>query len=280
MDPTCQYWLARNFVTDNSELHHVCEEVFGIPSWSLPVYFSSNLPPKVHAHLTGTSAAPKSDYISFAAERGGYFAKHTVGYGWSTDLQPIYENMILSTREDVGPREFDTSLKCILFGMPGTVVIVFDSGFIAKLQGECTRLRAAFEEFNAPGWTLEHGSALSMHNEDHYFLKFAKEGVPGVQIRANMPDFMNRKFLELMKQSEEPNEQHGEFNDLSQMCAVSDIRFRNCIGTTNDFSQFFPNCSTAVELTCLAISFCSKFWHKELSTHPCATLLPVYTTDI
>lgn len=166
----------------------------------------------MHAHLIGTPTAPKSDYISFAAERGGYFAKHAAGYGWSTDLQPAYETMIISTREDVGPQEFDTSLKCMLFGIPGTLVIVFDSGFIAKLQGACVKLRTAFEEFNEPGWTLEPGSALSMHNEEHFFLKFSKQGVPGVQIRANMPDFMNTKFAELMKQAEEPNEQQGKIH--------------------------------------------------------------------
>lgn len=199
-----------------------------------PVYFSSNLPPKVHAHLVGTHTAPKSDYISFPAEPDGYFAKHVVGDGWSTDLQPVYENAILATREQVGPHAFDTSLRCMLFGMRGSHMMVFESGFIAKLQGEYIRLRRVLAEFNEPGWTLEHGSALSVHNEDHYFLKFSKRGVLGVQIRAHMPEFMNSKFVELMKYAEDPMEKQGESIGLSYPYAISNMCLRNCARTTYD----------------------------------------------
>ncbi|KAF8480562.1 hypothetical protein JB92DRAFT_3133173 [Gautieria morchelliformis] len=187
MDPSCQFWVACNFVSEN-------------------IHSSNNLPANVHAHLIGTPTAPKSDYISFPAERNGYFAKHMVGYGWSTDLHTMYENAILATRERVGPRTFDTTLRFILFGTRGTYLIVFESGFLAELQGRCAKIRTALAEFSEPGWSLEHGSALSVHNEDYYFLKFSKRGVPGVQIRANMPDFMYDKFKELMRIAENPIE--------------------------------------------------------------------------
>ena len=113
-------------------------------------------------------------------------------------------------------------------------MIVFESGFIAKLHGECVKLRAVLSEFSEPGWFLEHGSALSVHNENHYFLKFAKHGVPGVQIRANMPDFMNNKFVELMKEAEHADEQRGEYSGLSRIFAFIEICFRDRSGTAND----------------------------------------------
>jgi hypothetical protein len=128
----------------------------------------------------------------------------------------MYESAILATRERIGHRTFDMSLRCILFGTRGTYLIVFESGFLAELQGRCSRIKTALAEFSEPGWSLEHGSTLSVHNEDHYFLKFSKRGVPGVQIRANMPEFMNAKFMELMKEAENSIEQRGEYSELFQ----------------------------------------------------------------
>ena len=80
---------------------------------------------------------------------------------------------------------------------------MFETGFIAKLQGSCVRLSEALREFNERGWLLDEGSALSVHNEDHYFLKFSRKGVQGVQIGANMPQFM-RETTEYLLQVVEP----------------------------------------------------------------------------
>ena len=215
MDPSCHFWIAKNFVSDKREYRHA-QRLATSRLTSLPwqVYFSNPLPPAVQAHLVGTPTAPKASFMSFPAEPGGYFAKHAVGDGWSTDLLPVYEDALLATRQQVGERAFDTALRRVLFGRNGTHVIVFETGFIAKLQGSCVRLSEALREFNEPGWSLDEGSALSVHNEDHYFLKFSRKGVQGVQIRANMPQFMEAKFIQLMEEAKNPDEALGELCEL------------------------------------------------------------------
>ena len=100
MDPSCHFWISKK---------------------SLPwqVYFSNPLPLAVQAHLVGTPTAPKVSFMSFPAEPGGCFAKHTVGDGWSTDLLPVYEDALLTMRQQVREHVFDTVLRHVLFSHNG-----------------------------------------------------------------------------------------------------------------------------------------------------------------
>ena len=64
-------------------------------------------------------------------------------------------------------------------------------------------------EFSTPGWNLIEGSSLSPYDNNHFCLKFQKEGSDTIQMRWNLPPNMDKALKDLQAIFNDPEEQAG-----------------------------------------------------------------------
>ena len=162
-------------------------------------------------------------------------AKHTGS--WNASLPDFYLTTIAALKTQIP--NFDNALKWIIFGHGGTHIYQFANGFLANLEGDhenpgnilnqvslvayildfsimsdslSTQALKQFDpehnkSISQGEWMIDRGSSISLHDTNHFFLKFKNTRTGLYELRFCLPPHLETKLRELLAFSKTAEEQ-------------------------------------------------------------------------
>ena len=120
----------------------------------MTVFHNDMVDPEILAILRRSDSTPRDVYVSFAETPGQYFVKYSPTK-WTLNLDDFYVQSIAEIRGD--SPEFESRLRRVLFGKNRSYILVFDDGYVAKLEGEAQDVNHPLHQVRRHVVFAQHG---------------------------------------------------------------------------------------------------------------------------